>query len=131
VKINGGRHYLWRAVDHEGEVLESYVAKRRIRKPRASSLKRAMRRYGALNEIIIDRPRSYGAAAKKSWAVQINNLHSDGRTTELRIHIYPFDDENGRCFDLGACAASKNPLQTTPGSIITSSHKSYYQRAAL
>ena len=26
VKINGERHYLWRAVDHEGEVLESYVS---------------------------------------------------------------------------------------------------------
>ena len=25
VKINGVKHYLWRAVDHEGEVLESYV----------------------------------------------------------------------------------------------------------
>ena len=32
VKINGERHYLWRAVDHEGEVLESYVSKRRDRK---------------------------------------------------------------------------------------------------
>ena len=28
VKINGEMHYLWRAVDHEGEVLESYVTKR-------------------------------------------------------------------------------------------------------
>jgi hypothetical protein len=25
VKISGARHYLWRAVDHEGEVLESFV----------------------------------------------------------------------------------------------------------
>ena len=32
VKINGETHYLWRAVDHEGEVLESYVSKRRDRK---------------------------------------------------------------------------------------------------
>jgi putative transposase len=32
VKINGKTHYLWRAVDHEGEVLESYVTKRRNRK---------------------------------------------------------------------------------------------------
>ena len=32
VKINGEMHYLWRAVDHEGEVLESYVTKRRERK---------------------------------------------------------------------------------------------------
>ena len=28
VKINGGLHYLWRAIGHEGEVLECYVSKR-------------------------------------------------------------------------------------------------------
>ena len=27
VKINGERHYLWRAVDHEGDMLDSYVTK--------------------------------------------------------------------------------------------------------
>ena len=32
MKTNGERHYLWRAVDHEGEVLESYVSKRQDRK---------------------------------------------------------------------------------------------------
>ena len=32
VKINGERHYLWRAVDHEGEVLESFVTKKRDKK---------------------------------------------------------------------------------------------------
>ena len=32
VKINGKTHYLWRAVDHEGEVLEVFVTKRRDRK---------------------------------------------------------------------------------------------------
>ncbi len=29
VKVNGRRHYLWRVVDHEGEVLEAVVIKRR------------------------------------------------------------------------------------------------------
>ena len=29
IKINGERFYLWRAVDHEGEVLECFVTKRR------------------------------------------------------------------------------------------------------
>ena len=29
VRINGVQHYLWRAVDHEGEVLESFVTKER------------------------------------------------------------------------------------------------------
>ena len=32
VKINGKTHYLWRAIDHEGEVLESFVTMRRDRK---------------------------------------------------------------------------------------------------
>ena len=29
VKVNGELHYLWRTVDHESEVLECYVTKRR------------------------------------------------------------------------------------------------------
>jgi hypothetical protein len=29
VRINGKTHYLWRAVDHEGEVLEVFATKRR------------------------------------------------------------------------------------------------------
>ena len=32
VKINGERSYLWRAVDHEGEVLEAFVSKKWDRK---------------------------------------------------------------------------------------------------
>ncbi len=28
VKINGVQHYLWRAIDHEGEVLEVYATKK-------------------------------------------------------------------------------------------------------
>ena len=38
VKINGETHYLWRAVDHEGEVLESFVTKRRDGTVRAKSV---------------------------------------------------------------------------------------------
>ena len=41
VKINGEMHYLWRAVDHEGEVLESYVTKRRDRKAALKFLKKS------------------------------------------------------------------------------------------
>jgi putative transposase len=34
VRINGETHYLWRAVDHEGEVLEAFATKRRDRRLR-------------------------------------------------------------------------------------------------
>jgi len=64
VKINGETHYLWRAVDHEGEVLEVFATKLRDRKAALKFLKRAMKRYGRPNEIVTDRLRSYGAALK-------------------------------------------------------------------
>jgi putative transposase len=64
VKINGERHYLWRAVDHEGEVLESYVTKRRDRKAALKFLRKTMKRFGPPHVIVTDLLRSYGAAMK-------------------------------------------------------------------
>jgi len=37
VKINGQMHYLWRAVDHEGEVLESFATRSGTRPRRSRS----------------------------------------------------------------------------------------------
>ncbi|MEL7109000.1 MAG: IS6 family transposase [Pseudomonadota bacterium] len=65
VKNNGVQHYLWRAVDHEGEVLESYVTKTRGKLAALRFLKKAMKRYGAPKTVITDRLRSYGAAKKE------------------------------------------------------------------
>ena len=65
LKINGERYYLWRAVDHEGGVLESYVTKKRDKKAALKFMKKAMWRYGSPNEIVSDKLRSYSAAAKK------------------------------------------------------------------
>jgi putative transposase len=62
VKINGETHYLWRAVDHEGEVLEVFATKWRGRKAALQFLKRAMKRYGQPKVIVTDRLRSYRAA---------------------------------------------------------------------
>jgi putative transposase len=64
VRINGETHYLWRAVDHEGEVLEVFVTKRRDRMAALKFLKRAMKRYGRPKAIVTDMLRSYGAALK-------------------------------------------------------------------
>jgi putative transposase len=45
VRINGETYYLWRAVDHEGEVLEVFATKRRDRRAALKFLKRAMKSY--------------------------------------------------------------------------------------
>ena len=64
VKINGETHYLWRAVDHEGEVLEVFATKRRDRGAALKFLKRTMKRYGRPRSIVTDRLRSYAAALR-------------------------------------------------------------------
>ena len=56
VKINGERHYLWRAVDHEGEVLEAVVTKRRNKKAALTFLRKLMRRLSVYLARFIVRP---------------------------------------------------------------------------
>ena len=64
VKINGQTHFLWRAVDHEGEVLEVFVTKRRDRAAALKFLKRTLKRHSRPKTIVTDRLRSYRAAMK-------------------------------------------------------------------
>ena len=70
MKINGVTHYLWRAVDHEGEVLEAVATKRRDRRAALKFLKKLMKRYGRPVEVVTDRLASYGAAMR-----EIGNAH--------------------------------------------------------
>jgi putative transposase len=65
VKINDEKHYLWRAVDHEGEVLESFATKTRNKAAALKFLKKMMKRHGKPKVVVTDRLRSYGAAMKE------------------------------------------------------------------
>src|SRR6202522_2434707 len=65
VKVNGRLCYLWRAVDHEGEVLEAVVSARRDKAAALKLLKRIMKKYGRPQKIVTDRLRAYSAAMKE------------------------------------------------------------------
>jgi putative transposase len=58
VKINGEHRCLWRAVDHEGEVLEAVVTNRRDKSAALQLLRKLMKRYGRPKAIVTDRLRS-------------------------------------------------------------------------
>ena len=62
VKINGKLCYLWRALNHEGEVLEAVVTARRNKAAALKLLKRIMKDYGAPRSIVTDGLRAYSAA---------------------------------------------------------------------
>lgn len=87
MKINGEPHYLWRAVDHEGEVLESFVTKTRDQASALQFLKKAMRRYGRPEEIVTDRLRSYGAAMRKigNAGRQVTGRHENNRVENSHL----------------------------------------------
>jgi len=65
VKVGGEMRYLWRAVDHEGEVLESFVTVERDKVAALRFIKKAMKRHGKPKAIVTDGLRSCGAALKE------------------------------------------------------------------
>ena len=65
VKLNGEMVYLWRAVDHEGEILESYITKKRDKAAALTFMKKTLKRHGRADQIVTDGLRSYPAAMRK------------------------------------------------------------------
>jgi len=82
VKPNGGMIYLWRAVDHEGEVLESYVTRTRDKAAALTFMRKALKRRGNPDTITTDGLRSYGAAM-----TDLGNRHKQetGRWANNRV----------------------------------------------
>ena len=80
VKVNGERRYLWRGVDHKGEVLEAVMTKRRDKSAALKLLKKLSRRYRRPAEIVTDGLSSYaatfrdlGVADKQATGRWLNN----------------------------------------------------------
>ncbi len=82
VKVNGKRHYLWRAIDHEGEVLEAVVTKRRNKAAALKFLRKLMKRHGKAEKVVTDRFASYKAALREMGALE---KQSTGRWLNNRV----------------------------------------------
>jgi putative transposase len=68
VKINGEMRYLWRAVDHEGEAVESYVTETRDKAEALKFIKKVMKRRGRPKAFVTDGLRSHGAVLREIGA---------------------------------------------------------------
>ena len=71
VKLNGEMVYLWRGVDQEGEILESYITKTRDKEAALRFMKKTLKRHGSPEAIATDGLRSYRAA--------MNDLDNGGK----------------------------------------------------
>jgi len=90
VKINGETHSLWRAFDHQGEVLESYVTKHRDRKAALKVLKTSMKRHTRPHTLVTDKLRSYGAAMK--FVGDANRQETDRWENNRAVNAHPLPD---------------------------------------
>ena len=81
VKVNGKLCYLWRAIDHEGQVLEAVVTTKRDKAAALKLLKRVMKKYGRPRIIVTDRLRAYSAAMVE---IGVADRHEVGRRLNNR-----------------------------------------------
>jgi len=82
VKLNGELVYLWRAVDHEGEVLESFVTRKRDKSAALAFMKKALKRHGKAEKVVTDGLRSYKAAMNELGCAQKQEM---GRWANNRV----------------------------------------------
>ncbi len=88
VKIKGELHYLWRAIDHEGTILECVVTKKRDKKAALKLLKNLMSRYGRPKEIVTDKLASYRAALKDIGATKLQNTDQYKNNQAENSHLH-------------------------------------------
>lgn len=64
IPINGEAHWLWRAIDANGDVLDILVQKRRNAKAAKRFFRRLVKDYGRPRVLVSDKLRSYGVAVR-------------------------------------------------------------------
>jgi transposase-like protein len=76
VRIAGERMYLWRAVDHEGEVLDILVQRRRDTGAALRLMRKLLKKYGFVPKLLVtDKLRSYASAFRR---LRLNCQHERG-----------------------------------------------------
>jgi len=74
VRINGKQHYLWRAVDQDGEVVDVFLQARRNAASAKRFFRRLLRSHGnEPRKIVTDKLRSYGVAHRE---LILETIHS-------------------------------------------------------
>ena len=78
IQINGKQHYLWRAVDQDGEVVDVYLQAKRDGAAAKRFFTRLLRSHGGEpRKIVTDKLRSYGVAHREVIPDSIHDHYND------------------------------------------------------
>jgi putative transposase len=85
IKIDGIQHYLWRAVDQDGEVVDVYLQKRRDGAAAKRFFRRLLKVHGSdPRKIVTDKLRSYGVAYRELIP---NTIHDSSQYANNRAEL--------------------------------------------
>jgi putative transposase len=87
IQINGKQHYLWRAVDQEGEVVDVYLQTKRDGTAAKRFFKRLTRCHcGEPRKIVTDKLRSYGVAHRELMpdVIHDNSQYANNRAEQFQ-----------------------------------------------
>ena len=85
VRINGKQHYLWRAVDQDGEVVDVFLQAKRDGAAANRFFKRLLRNHGdEPRKIVTDKLRSYGVAHREliPEAIHVTERYANNRAEQ-------------------------------------------------
>ena len=85
VKINGKQHYLWRAVDQDGEVVDVYLQSKRDGDTAKRFFRRLLRSHqGEPRKIVTDKLRSYGVAHREVTpeSIHVTDQYANNRAEQ-------------------------------------------------
>jgi len=85
VKINGKQHYLWRAVDQDGEVVDVYLQAKRDGAAARRFFKRLLRSHGGEpGKIVTDKLRSYPVAHREiiPESIHVTDQYANNRAEQ-------------------------------------------------
>jgi putative transposase len=116
VRIAGARMYLWRAVDHEGEVLDMLVQRRRDTRAALRLMRKLLKKQGFAPKLLVtDKLRSYASAFRR---LRLNCPHEQGLRKNNRAENshQRCDDESVKCSGSSRLAPPSGSSACTPPS---------------
>ena len=99
ITISGTKHWLWRAVDGNGDTLEILVQSRRNARAAKRFLRKLMKRWGAPRVIVTDKLRSFRVATRELCPGIDHRSHKGLNNRSEASHRLPVD---GRRYSAGS-----------------------------
>ena len=98
IQINGKQHYLWRAVDQDGDVVDVYLQAKRDGAAAKRFFKRLLRCHGGEpRKIVTNKFRSYGVAVRELMPEVIHSTEQYENNGAAQSHEPTRVRERGMC----------------------------------